>query len=89
LPGKKHRLLVPILLLYGHQYASDEEDGNLEKKVCFTLEEATALLEMSLCTTMLDVDDSADSALRKLGDLCRQFALDESNRDFCACESRG
>ncbi len=58
----------------------------MEKSIGFTHDEATALLEMSLCTTMHDGDDAADSALRKLADLCRQFALEDSTRDLCTCE---
>ena len=60
----------------------------MEKTVSFTHEEATALLEMSLCTNIPDKDEVANSALRKLGDLCRQFALDEHQCEVCACDSR-
>lgn len=59
----------------------------MEKTVSFTYEEATVLLEMSLCAVLPGTDGAADSALRKLGDLCRQFALDEDNREFCTAGS--
>ena len=59
----------------------------MEKNISLTHEEATVLLEMSLCTFMPGTDGSADSALRKLGDLCRQFALDEDHRELCGSGS--
>ncbi|MBP6963528.1 MAG: hypothetical protein KBC96_03885 [Armatimonadetes bacterium] len=55
----------------------------MEKSISFTHEEATALLEMSLCASGPGSSEAADSALRKLGDLCRQFALDEDSRGLC------
>lgn len=46
----------------------------MEKSLSLTHEEATALLEMSLFTYLDDGDEAANTALGKLGDLCREFA---------------
>lgn len=57
----------------------------MEKNVSFTHEEATALLELSLCASVPNSDEAIDSALRKLGDLCRQFALDDESSELRTC----
>lgn len=58
----------------------------MEKSVSFTHEEATALLEMSLCASAPGSNEAANNALRKLGDLCRQFALEEETRGLCSLQ---
>jgi len=60
----------------------------LERNLSLNNEEATALLEMSLFTYLDEGGEAADSALRKLGDLCREFSgHDESvDRQPVSCE---
>lgn len=65
----------------------------MEKNLSLTYEEATALLEMSLFTLLDQQGPAADSALRKLGDLCRELSSEEGDVDRkpvsqefgCAC----
>lgn len=51
----------------------------MEKKISLNYEEATALLEMALFTYLDNGGGAADSALRKLGELCRKFYVDDPN----------
>jgi len=49
----------------------------VEKSVSLTHAEVTALLDMSLVTCARVDEDAARSALCKLGELCREFDLEE------------
>ena len=46
----------------------------VEKNLSLSYEEAAALLEMSLFTYLDGKGSAANSALKKLGKLCRQFS---------------
>lgn len=48
----------------------------MEKSVSLSYEEATALLEMCLFTYMDKKGPAVESALRKVGGLCREFMVD-------------
>ena len=49
----------------------------MEKTLSLTYEEAAALLDMSLFTYLDNESEAADRALRKLGELYREFAAEE------------
>jgi len=53
----------------------------LEKKLSLNYEEAAALLEMCLFTYLNKESDASDSALRKLGDLCKELMVNEKPID--------
>lgn len=65
----------------------------MEKNLSLTYEEAAALLEMSLFTLLDKQGPASDSALRKLGDLCRELSSEDNavdrkpvSQEFgCAC----
>ena len=53
----------------------------MEKKISLNYEEATAILEMALFSYLDNIGGPADSALRKLGELCRKFYVDDPKID--------
>jgi len=65
----------------------------VEKNLSLNYDEAATLLEMSLFTYLDKQGEAADSALRKLGDLCRELSADDREIDRmpvsqefrCAC----
>lgn len=52
----------------------------MEKCLSLTYEEATALLDMCLFTCLDKEGPASESALRKLGDLCREFSSHNDNK---------
>lgn len=53
----------------------------MEKTLSLTYEEATALLDMSLFTILPGQSEAGDRAIRKLGELCREFSAEDSEVD--------
>jgi len=56
---------------------NQREDYRVEKSLSLTYEEAGTLLEMAVCSYADTNEEVSNSALTKLGDLCRKLSKEE------------
>ena len=60
----------------------------MEKKISLSRDEADALLDMSMFSCINDIGEVAESALRKLSNLCREFDVESESTEHIPMRGR-